>query len=276
MDDIKTNKIIYRIESPRLSSSNMPSISDIDNSETTSNVGYYLTIFFFFLIIGIIIGLYYFRNHPYVQKVTKYVKDTVSPYTTFSSTFSNVQYPPSYETPKKNDSQPKEDNSQPKENDSNKFYTINGYDPVVNNEKDNYTYPDSYTSTKDVSLTPTLPTINQSMIKQPESANKVAGATSSYTQKQNFVINQDTKLNPYNDDTLDKALNNFTQPLTGPSADDSYSSIQANKSSSKSGWCFIGEERGYRSCVEVGENDSCMSGDIFPRKEICINPTLRE
>jgi hypothetical protein len=114
------------------------------------------------------------------------------------------------------------------------------------------------------------------MIKESESANKVAGATSSYTQKQNFVINQDTKLNPYNDDILDKALNNSTQSLSGPSADDSYSSIQANNSSSKSGWCFIGEERGYRSCVEVGENDICMSGDIFPRKEICINPTLRE
>jgi hypothetical protein len=268
MDNTETNKIIYRIESPRLSSSKMPTISDINYSisetETTSNVGYYLTIFFLVCIVGFIIGLYYFRNHPYVKKVTKYVKDTVSPYTTFSSTFSNVQYPPSY------------DESKPKEDKSNEFYTINGYDPVINNEKDNYTYPDSYTSTKDVSLTPTLPTINKSMITQPESANKVAGATSSYTQKQNFVINQDTKLNPYNDDTLDKALNNSTQSLSGPSADDSYSSIQANKSSSKSGWCFIGEERGYRSCVEVGENDICMSGDIFPRKEICINPTLRE
>jgi len=265
MDNARTNKIIYRIESPRLTSSNMPTISNINNSEPTGNFGYYLTIFFLVFIVGFIIGLYYFRNHPYVKKVTKYVKDTVSPYTTLSSTFSNVHYKPSYD-----DSKPKEDN------DSNNFYTINGYDPVINNEKDNYSYPDSYTSTKDVSLTPTLPTINQSMIKEPESANKVAGATSSYTQKQNFVINQDTKLNPYNDDSLDKALNNSTQSISGPSADDSYSSIQANKSSSKSGWCFIGEERGYRSCVEVGENDICMSGDIFPRKEICINPTLRE
>ena len=266
MDNTETNKIIYRIESPRLTSSNMPTISYIDNSETTSNCGYYLTIFFLFFIVGFIIGLYYFRNHPYVTKVKKYVKDIVTPYTTFSSTFSNVKYPPSYDDSKK----PNEDDS------SNKFYTINGYDPVIKNEKDNYSYPDSYTSTKDVSLTPTLPTINKSMIKEPESANKVAGATSSFTQKQNFVINQDTKLNPYNDDTLDKALNNSTQSLSGPSADDSYSSIQNSKSSSKSGWCFIGEERGYRSCVEVGENDICMSGDIFPRKEICINPTLRE
>ena len=268
MDNIGTNRIISRIERPTITSSEVPDISEIDYSisetttTTTTNFGYYLTIFFFICIIIFIIGLYYYRNHPYVSSVTKYVKDKVSPYTTFSSTFSNVNYQPSYATPK--------------DDKANEFYTLNGYDPVIKNEKDNYSYPDSYTSTKDVSLTPTLPTINKSMIKDPESANKVAGSTSSYTQKNDFVINQDTKLNPYNDDTLDKALNSSTQSMSGPTADDSYSSIQSNKSSSKSGWCFIGEERGYRSCVEVGENDRCMSGDIFPTKDICINPTLRE
>ena len=59
------------------------------------------------------------------------------------------------------------------------------------------------------------------------------------------------------------------------SADDSYSTIQMSKSSSKSGWCFIGEDRGFRSCIRVGENNKCMSGDIFPSQEICINPNLR-
>ena len=46
-------------------------------------------------------------------------------------------------------------------------------------------------------------------------------------------------------------------------------------SSSKAGWCFIGEDRGYRTCAEVGANDQCMSGDIFPSQELCINPNLR-
>ena len=44
----------------------------------------------------------------------------------------------------------------------------------------------------------------------------------------------------------------------------------------KAGYCYIGEDRGFRSCVKVGQMDQCMSGDIFPTKEICINPTLRE
>jgi hypothetical protein len=50
---------------------------------------------------------------------------------------------------------------------------------------------------------------------------------------------------------------------------------EANESTSKVGWCFIGEDRGFRSCAEVGSADKCMSGDIFPSKEICVNPSLR-
>ena len=73
---------------------------------------------------------------------------------------------------------------------------------------------------------------------------------------------------------LNEATPNYT-PEPGYSADDSYSSIQKSKSSSKSGWCFIGEDRGFRSCIDVGEKDTCMSGDIFPTSEICVNPNLR-
>lgn len=55
-------------------------------------------------------------------------------------------------------------------------------------------------------------------------------------------------------------------------ADNADSSIQGG---GKVGWCYIGEDRGFRSCTEVGINDTCMSGDIFPSHEICINPSLR-
>jgi hypothetical protein len=43
----------------------------------------------------------------------------------------------------------------------------------------------------------------------------------------------------------------------------------------RAGWCFIGEDRGHRTCTQVSETDKCMSGDIFPSQEICINPSLR-
>ena len=51
---------------------------------------------------------------------------------------------------------------------------------------------------------------------------------------------------------------------------------QATSSFNKEGWCYIGEEKGYRSCVQVGVNDKCMSGDIFPTMDICVNPNLRQ
>tara|TARA_B100000674_G_C37923806_1_gene954546 strand:- start:1040 stop:1636 length:597 start_codon:yes stop_codon:yes gene_type:complete len=44
----------------------------------------------------------------------------------------------------------------------------------------------------------------------------------------------------------------------------------------KSGYCYIGEDRGFRSCVKVGNMDKCMSGNIFPTEAVCINPNLRE
>ncbi len=40
-------------------------------------------------------------------------------------------------------------------------------------------------------------------------------------------------------------------------------------------FCYIGEDRGYRSCIELNSGDTCMSGDIFPSMDICINPNLR-
>lgn len=58
-----------------------------------------------------------------------------------------------------------------------------------------------------------------------------------------------------------------------PQPDDATSRTQRT---GKSGYCYIGEDRGFRSCIKVGEEDTCMSGDIFPTHAICINPRLRK
>jgi|SaaInlV_130m_DNA_3_1039695.scaffolds.fasta_scaffold26778_2 hypothetical protein len=60
-----------------------------------------------------------------------------------------------------------------------------------------------------------------------------------------------------------------------PLPDDAMSSTQRS-SSGKAGYCYIGEDRGFRSCIEVKEWDTCMSGEIFPSNAICVNPSLRE
>ena len=76
--------------------------------------------------------------------------------------------------------------------------------------------------------------------------------------------------------SLNKALNT-SQSSQSPSndyqADEASSSIQSGPP--KSGWCYIGEDRGFRTCAEVGPNDKCMSGDIFPSQDLCVNPNLR-
>jgi hypothetical protein len=74
---------------------------------------------------------------------------------------------------------------------------------------------------------------------------------------------------------LNKALNSQQN-----SNDYDYEAHQASSSihsggTGQAGWCYIGEDRGYRSCAKVGANDTCMSGYIFPTNELCINPNLR-
>jgi hypothetical protein len=76
---------------------------------------------------------------------------------------------------------------------------------------------------------------------------------------------------------LNRALNTFQQTQQG-GANDEYEAHEAPSSvhsAGKAGWCFVGEDRGFRTCAEVGVNDECMSGDIFPSQELCINPNLR-
>lgn len=84
----------------------------------------------------------------------------------------------------------------------------------------------------------------------------------------NNIDNQNINLAP-------KPIKKYKKLPVVPQADDSTSRVQM-KPSSKSGFCYIGEDRGFRSCIEVGEGDVCMSGNIFPTEAICINPNLRE
>ena len=60
--------------------------------------------------------------------------------------------------------------------------------------------------------------------------------------------------------------------ISEPKADKSESPIQ-NGSTMKSSWCLIGEQNGRRGCVEVNDASKCMSGQVFPNAEMCLNPT---
>ena len=56
----------------------------------------------------------------------------------------------------------------------------------------------------------------------------------------------------------------------GPYPDKADSPIQGRR-----GYCYVGKEQGYRTCVKVDVNDTCLSGEIYPTRSVCINPALR-
>ena len=106
-------------------------------------------------------------------------------------------------------------------------------------------------------------------------AESVSPQGSKTTLKSQYVENTSPPPDVLDKNTLNKALNTSQVKRQG----EDYEAIEASSSvhltGGKSGWCYVGEERGFRTCAEVEDSDMCMSGDIFPSQEICINPSLR-
>lgn len=48
-----------------------------------------------------------------------------------------------------------------------------------------------------------------------------------------------------------------------------------NTTASSQGYCYIGNNNDARHCAKVNTNDKCMSGDIYPTLDICINPNIK-
>jgi hypothetical protein len=212
-------------------------ISEITPENTSSsNTGFWIFIIIFLTIVGIVTFIYLNRRH-----IQKHIP---VPYSSFSSFFSSVKSttPTSSTTP------------QPYPSDSN----------ITSN-------PSSF-SNKNFNSSPNNSSSNNS---SPNNSPSLS-SSSELTDNKDTADHSRSNIDIYNDTTLDTALKNATKSQNQPQSDDSYSSIQASKPNGKSGWCYIGEERGFRTCLEVGKNDNCMSGDIFPSKDICVNPSLRQ
>tara|TARA_B110001450_G_scaffold256350_1_gene286435 strand:- start:9091 stop:9867 length:777 start_codon:yes stop_codon:yes gene_type:complete len=46
-------------------------------------------------------------------------------------------------------------------------------------------------------------------------------------------------------------------------------------SSQQHGYCYIGKINDVRTCAKVSSKNKCMSGDIYPNMDLCVNPNLR-
>jgi len=121
---------------------------------------------------------------------------------------------------------------------------------------------------KDTSLVPIPIQPNERrtpLVNKHESARPPATQPASYQE----ITNREKEKQKAIKQALDYALKN--QQSMGENANDGSVRIRRTKP----GFCYIGEDRGFRSCIEVGPDVKCMSGDIFPTKDVCVNPRLR-
>ena len=76
---------------------------------------------------------------------------------------------------------------------------------------------------------------------------------------------------------LEQKINSKSEPKKKPDEvkpDTGENPIQKPISSAKQNWCLVGEYQNKRGCVAVTESDKCLSGQIFPSQQMCLNPTL--
>lgn len=75
---------------------------------------------------------------------------------------------------------------------------------------------------------------------------------------------------------LDKTINLSGIKQHEPKPDSAVNPIQKPITSGKQNWCLVGEYQGKRGCIAVSESDKCLSGQIFPTQQICLNPTISQ
>jgi hypothetical protein len=75
--------------------------------------------------------------------------------------------------------------------------------------------------------------------------------------------------------TMNRALNSAKHQKSYDQYKEDETDSNIQKGAGKAGWCYIGTDKGVRTCAQVGVNDDCMSGDIFATSDICVNPRLR-
>jgi len=120
------------------------------------------------------------------------------------------------------------------------------------------------------------PTSGTSVGLSTSTPNSVQGQMASSSQQGVSLKAQDqieATEEQFQQNTLEKALSSASQSTSQTGGD--VQPYDTTVSTGKAGWCFIGEDLGVRTCSQVGINDVCMSGDVFPSQEICMNPNLR-
>jgi hypothetical protein len=83
----------------------------------------------------------------------------------------------------------------------------------------------------------------------------------------NLLIKSSGKGDSRGNSSLSISLNSTKSPPKEPEPTQSTNPIQTPSSSQ---WCLVGEYQDRKGCIEVGKEDKCLSGQIFPSQHQCL------
>ena len=113
---------------------------------------------------------------------------------------------------------------------------------------------------------------NTPQITSPQLNSKTTTTTS--TKPTTKTTSVKSKSESGSDSDSDSDIGTKSKSASGTDYKASVSHTTVN-TTGKSGWCYVGTDRGFRTCAQVSAKNKCMSGDIFPTNDLCINPKLR-
>ena len=86
----------------------------------------------------------------------------------------------------------------------------------------------------------------------------------------------DASSNQGNSTTSLNSIEQEQRHLDEAVADSPENTIQKSITSSKQSWCLVGEYQNKRGCIPISESDKCLSGNVFPNQQMCLNPTFHQ
>lgn len=107
---------------------------------------------------------------------------------------------------------------------------------------------------------------------------KIFGDSSEEEEKEDPIehaLEEKKEIDEHKPNPIEKALDEprkKNEPTPSPDLSNE-ADIQMAK---KAGYCYVGTLNKKRTCIEIDEDDKCMSGDIFPTRDLCVNPNLRK
>lgn len=88
-------------------------------------------------------------------------------------------------------------------------------------------------------------------------------------QKEKSQIEQEKENEKKQELEKNSGLNKLNQKVNN------LSNYRKDQIATSNGFCYIGYDLGQRECTDIYAGEVCMSGQIFPTMDVCINPNLR-